>query len=1183
MSDCPIVASWTRYKKVQTIGAGSYGQVYLVEGVKDKVGQPGTHVVKRVHVTDLTDDELKAAINEVQVLSLLDHCNVVAYRDHFVDGDGFLNIVMEHCSQGDLAKFIDRRKEKGGPFKQSELCFLAFQLLQGLKYIHSIDIIHRDLKPANLFLTKDGTLKIADFGISKLVSATTAATSIVGTPFYFSPEICENKPYTNKADIWGAGCVLYELACFEKPFCGNNILAVVKKITDGHYKPLPRRYTKLARMVNNMLQVDPSKRLSVPGLIEEFYTGVGASLQAPPVDGLTLHAMESIYSDWAANLGTFAAPSDGKKKRSNSNQRQGSDRPSVLPSSIAPPGHHGNAVQQPFSEDVDTSVPESAARRSRTNSRQPRNNNKDGHGSEPRDRSQRRKDSGSGSHSEHSEGGNITRKQTNGVEAEHPPAHPPHTDNPKRAPQTDKSNPTTRRGKPSPSLRSLSTGSNRNAGHQDPAGRPNPQHGDAFATKGRFGNRAPGASKASAPPAVETKQEPSNGRGKARDPVQHHPVDCSCAVCDDLSGGKMRVATPPIQLANNGARVRRTSARVAKSATGLGIASGLGSAIAQTDSSANDPSNIASKTSTMAKAQHQKAHTGPGMKPKDPPGGRVSNFGQQRSAVKHRPTEAFMPEVEFHLLPSQKCLLVDDSDAASADSSISNASVYSKNQNSVKRSALIRFRQPDGLDPDLQPPWDARCGDVSQAENGFEINKFRYTNQQGHIDSPGSPGSPGSLVNVVPLDSASYTTSNISNSKGLKSALRVDTSPLAESSAEQLPLKANKTSPTENSVRSSPFTSPVRSSRRHASFLLAAGAAKQPDEPATTDRNLCRSKTGEHVTRELEDKPGHKKSRTRSTSSPVSSPTSRHSVGLRRTSLRMEPAVSKESLGNGADETKSPSTRLKPVGRHASLLLLHRSMEHPITKSPALNNFRTTVESPSERQHHLVSSEDMDEDLDINSPANTPKSDYRVETNIAPESSKTTKHEPDTRLTTLRQHRTLALLSPPSTFGRPQNEGKGHSKHAIDGDSTPKHTRTDPPFPTSPDALGPTLPLQSQPRSPIRVSGVRSSGSSLPSTEESVMHESPLSKPAGSPKARKMRAQRAVAEAAVFAELDTDDPYSEESFEAYDEPVRKRRKPRISDAEWVKIRRAIEIDASTSCKAELVNRKKKSVVPASDA
>ena len=77
------------------------------------------------------------------------------------------------------------------------------QLLESLKYLNEKKVIHRDIKSSNVYLTVDGNLKLGDFGIAKVLSCTSdVAKTVVGTPYYMSPEVCENKPYTSKSDIW---------------------------------------------------------------------------------------------------------------------------------------------------------------------------------------------------------------------------------------------------------------------------------------------------------------------------------------------------------------------------------------------------------------------------------------------------------------------------------------------------------------------------------------------------------------------------------------------------------------------------------------------------------------------------------------------------------------------------------------------------------------------------------------------------------------------------------------------------------------------------------------------------------------------------------------------------------------------------------------------------------------------
>ena len=85
-----------------------------------------------------------------------------------------------------------------------------------LEYIHGRKVLHRDIKVSNIFLTGNNTVKLGDFGISKVLDATyDQAQTVVGTPYYMSPEVCENKPYTQKSDVWSLGCVLYELCALD--------------------------------------------------------------------------------------------------------------------------------------------------------------------------------------------------------------------------------------------------------------------------------------------------------------------------------------------------------------------------------------------------------------------------------------------------------------------------------------------------------------------------------------------------------------------------------------------------------------------------------------------------------------------------------------------------------------------------------------------------------------------------------------------------------------------------------------------------------------------------------------------------------------------------------------------------------------------------------------------------------
>lgn len=94
-------------------------------------------------------------------------------------------------------------------------------------------------------MTGNNTVKLGDFGISKVLENTgNVAMTVVGTPYYMSPEVCQNQPYTFKSDVWALGCVLYELCTLKHAFSADNLLGLVYKIVQDKYEPIPTCYSK---------------------------------------------------------------------------------------------------------------------------------------------------------------------------------------------------------------------------------------------------------------------------------------------------------------------------------------------------------------------------------------------------------------------------------------------------------------------------------------------------------------------------------------------------------------------------------------------------------------------------------------------------------------------------------------------------------------------------------------------------------------------------------------------------------------------------------------------------------------------------------------------------------------------------------------------------------------------------
>merc|ERR1719498_1095613 len=189
---------------------------------------------------------------------------------------------MEYCECGDIATYIKDMARRRTRIKEAQILNWFVQVLLALEYVHGERILHRDLKTSNLFLTEKSTVvKLGDFGISRQFASTMElASSVVGTPHYMSPEVCENKPYTFKSDVWSLGCVLYELCMLKHAFSADNLLGLVHKIVSGKYESIPPMYSaNLNSLIQRMLTRNAHARPSVRTLIEDKHVvGIVASV-----------------------------------------------------------------------------------------------------------------------------------------------------------------------------------------------------------------------------------------------------------------------------------------------------------------------------------------------------------------------------------------------------------------------------------------------------------------------------------------------------------------------------------------------------------------------------------------------------------------------------------------------------------------------------------------------------------------------------------------------------------------------------------------------------------------------------------------------------------------------------------------------------------------------------------------
>ena len=291
------------------LGQGSFGVVYAVTRRKD-VRKKRTLVIKQVEMSSERKQQ-EQAIDECRVLSKMDSKYVVKYYESFITAKSKLCIVMEYApkvrifgrknstqirhldkfealcfqytdlfpylppppTQGTVHDLIKRASPNG--LSEDTAWRLVLQSALGLRHIHSLKILHRDVKSENIFLDAKGDAKIGDLGVAKTLKNTMdLGRTLVGTPFYLSPELCDRQPYDKKSDVWSLGVVLYEMVTGKPPFRATNQRELFVKILDGKYPPLAKKENnaggvsvEMRDLVRDMLDVNVTRRVCTEGVV----------------------------------------------------------------------------------------------------------------------------------------------------------------------------------------------------------------------------------------------------------------------------------------------------------------------------------------------------------------------------------------------------------------------------------------------------------------------------------------------------------------------------------------------------------------------------------------------------------------------------------------------------------------------------------------------------------------------------------------------------------------------------------------------------------------------------------------------------------------------------------------------------------------------------------------------------
>ncbi|KZT22157.1 Pkinase-domain-containing protein [Neolentinus lepideus HHB14362 ss-1] len=276
------------YESLDIIGNGSFGIIRKVKRKSDGM----IFARKELRFEKMTERDRKQIVSEVNILKDLHHEHIVRYHDRHIDRDhGTLYILMEYCGGGDLSTVIKQAVKQNRTIPEDTIWNYFMQILLALHHCHHPNghgrassggpgesdgrerrpqILHRDLKPDNVFLSESNTVKLGDFGLSKALPQASFANTYVGTPYYMSPELMQEKAYDSKSDIWSLGCLIYELCALKPPFHDAKTHAELSVfIRNGRIPPLPRGYsTALGNVIKSMLTLNPAMRPSAAQLLQ---------------------------------------------------------------------------------------------------------------------------------------------------------------------------------------------------------------------------------------------------------------------------------------------------------------------------------------------------------------------------------------------------------------------------------------------------------------------------------------------------------------------------------------------------------------------------------------------------------------------------------------------------------------------------------------------------------------------------------------------------------------------------------------------------------------------------------------------------------------------------------------------------------------------------------------------------
>ncbi len=256
-----------RYEIIDKVGSGGMADVY-----RAKCHRLNRYVAMKILKPEYSSDRnfVSKFRAEAQSAAGLSHPNIVNVYD-VGDDEGLYYIVMELVEGITLKKFIERK----GTLEIKEAIGISIQIAQGMEAAHANHIIHRDIKPQNIIISRDGKVKVTDFGIAKAATSNTVSQNAVGSVHYLSPEQARGGYSDEKSDIYSLGVTLYEMLCGKVPFAGDNSVSVALSHINDEATPIreirPDVPVSIEKIVQKCMQKKPERRyLSASELIADL-------------------------------------------------------------------------------------------------------------------------------------------------------------------------------------------------------------------------------------------------------------------------------------------------------------------------------------------------------------------------------------------------------------------------------------------------------------------------------------------------------------------------------------------------------------------------------------------------------------------------------------------------------------------------------------------------------------------------------------------------------------------------------------------------------------------------------------------------------------------------------------------------------------------------------------------------